>query len=180
MGPPGVGKGTQAEIIKDYYNIPHLSTGQILRNEIADHTDIGEKAKKYIDDGEFVPDDILSGIIKKNIVSERCPNGYILDGYPRNIPQAKSLEKLTKELNQNIDLVINLIADENELIKRLIKRSQKSSRTDDTKEIILKRQEIYWEQTAPIIEYYKKLDLLKEINGIGKVLEISERIKKII
>ena len=176
MGPPGVGKGTQANIIKDKYDIPHLSTGEILRKEIRLESKIGVIAKKYIDDGLFVPDEILIKIIENNILDARCSNGYILDGFPRNLQQVENLNELLIKLDHNIDIAISLTADGNELIKRLIKRSEDSGRSDDTIEIISKRQKVYWEQTSPIIQYYKKTGILKEVNGIGTIAKITERI----
>ena len=161
MGPPGVGKGTQAKIIKEIYSIPHLSTGEILRNEIKLESEVGMIAKNFIDDGLFVADEILIKIIENNISNPICSNGYILDGYPRNLEQVRNLNELLINLNHTIDFAISLIADENELVKRLIKRSKDSGRRDDTVEIITKRQKIYWEQTAPIIQYYKDLGILK-------------------
>ena len=178
MGPPGVGKGTQANILKEQFNIPHLSTGQILRDEIKDNSKIGEIAKNYINKGLLVPDEYLIEIIKNHIIEPECNNGYILDGFPRTLIQADDFNQLLKKINQRIDLVISLTANEDELVSRLIKRSKDSNRSDDLAEIITKRQKIYWKQTAPIIDYYKKLDLLKEINGIGTISEISERIFK--
>ena len=180
MGPPGVGKGTQAEIIKETYNIPHLSTGEILRNEIKLGSKIGKIAKNFIDDGLFVADEILIKIIENNISNDISRNGYVLDGYPRNLEQVRDLNELLNKLDHTIDFAVNLIADENELIKRLTKRSQDSGRGDDTVEIITKRQKIYWEQTAPIIQYYKDLGILKEVNGIGSIEEISKNIIKAI
>ncbi len=180
MGPPGVGKGTQAKIIKEIYSIPHLSTGQILRNEIELESEVGMIAKNFIDDGLFVADEILIRIIENNISNPICSNGYILDGYPRNLEQVRNLKELLAKLDHTIDFAINLKANENELIKRLIKRSQDSGRRDDTVEIITKRQKIYWEQTAPIIQYYKDLGILKEVNGIGTIEEISQNIIKAI
>ena len=180
MGPPGVGKVTQAEIIKETYNIAHLSTGEILRNEIKLGSKIGMIAKNFIDDGLFVADDILVKIIENNISNPICSNGYILDGYPRNLEQVRNFNELLAKLDHSIDFAINLIADENELIKRLIKRSQKSGRRDDTVEVITKRQKIYWEQTAPIIQYYKDLEILKEVDGIGTIEQISQNIIKAI
>ena len=176
MGPPGVGKGTQANIIKDKYDIPHLSTGEILRKEIRQESKIGVIAKKYIDDGLLVPDKILIKIIEKYISDDNCSNGYILDGFPRNLQQVENLNELLIKLNHTIDIAIHLKADENELIKRLIKRSKDSGRSDDKIEIISKRQKVYWQQTAPIIQYYKRAGILIEVNGIGTIAEITESI----
>ena len=176
MGPPGVGKGTQANIIKDKYDIPHLSTGEILRKEIRQESKIGVIAKKYIDDGLLVPDKILIKIIEKYISDDNCSNGYILDGFPRNLQQVENLNELLIKLDHNIDIAICLTADGTELIKRLIKRSKDSGRSDDTVEIISKRQKVYWEQTAPIIQYYKRAGILIEVNGIGTIAEITESI----
>ena len=176
MGPPGVGKGTQANIIKDKYDIPHLSTGEILRKEIRQESKIGVIAKKYIDDGLLVPDKILIKIIEKYISDDNCSNGYILDGFPRNLQQVENLNELLIKLDHTIDIAINLKADETELIKRLIKRSEDSGRSDDKIEIISKRQKVYWEQTAPIIQYYKRAGILIEVNGIGTIAEITESI----
>ena len=180
MGPPGVGKGTQANILKDTLKIPHLSTGEILRNEIKIGSDIGMISKNFIDNGLFVPDDILIKIIERNIIQPTCSNGYILDGYPRNLQQVKHLKELLLKLNQSIDVAISLTAESDEVIKRLIKRSKKSGRSDATIEIISKRQEVYWEQTAPIIEYYQKLGILKKVNGLGTIEEITHRILEVI
>ena len=176
LGPPGVGKGTQANIIKDTYNIPHLSTGEILRNEIEIKSDIGMIAKNYIDDGLLVPDNILLKIIGSNISGANSSNGYILDGFPRTLQQVKDLNDLINKLDHTIDIVISLTADEDELIKRLIKRSEESGRSDDTADIISKRQKVYWKQTAPIISSYKKTGILKEVNGLGTIQEITKRI----
>ena len=176
MGPPGVRKGTQANIIKDTYNIPHLSTGEILRNEIEVKSDIGLIAKNYIDDGLLVPDNILLKILENNISRSNSSNGYILDGFPRTLQQVKDLNDLINKLDHTIDIVISLTADEDELIKRLIKRSEESGRSDDTADIISKRQKVYWKQTAPIIASYKKTGILKEVNGLGTIQEITKRI----
>ena len=176
MGPPGVGKGTQANIIKDTYNIPHLSTGEILRNEIEIKSNIGMIAKNYIDDGLLVPDNILLKILENNISRSNSSNGYILDGFPRNLQQVEDLNDLINKLDHTIDIVVSLTANEDELTKRLIKRSEELGRSDDTADIISKRQKVYWKQTAPIIASYKKTGILKEVNGLGTIQEITKRI----
>ena len=176
MGPPGVGKGTQAKIIKNELKIAHLSTGEILRKEIEMGTKVGLIAKDYIDKGQLVPDQILLDIINDRIVLPDCNNGYLLDGFPRTLGQANGLEKIMRSLNHSLDMAISLTADEDELINRLIKRGRKSGRTDDTPEVIRKRQKIYWVQTAKILDFYQNKNLLKNIDGLGKINEITNRI----
>ena len=180
MGPPGVGKGTQAAILKNHFKIPHLSTGEILRKEIALNSDIGNISKEYIDNGLFVPDNILIEIIENYLQSSNCQDGYILDGYPRNLQQVEDLRSLLTKLNQFIDVAISLTAEKKEVINRLITRSKDSGRSDDAIEIISKRQDVYWNQTAPIIKYYRKKGILKEVDGLGSIEEITERIIKVI
>ncbi len=176
MGPPGVGKGTQASILKDHYKIPHISTGEILRKEIALNSEIGEISKKYINNGLFVPDEILIEIIEECLTKFKNKQGYILDGYPRNLQQVKDLEILLIKLNQSIDVAISITAKKEELINRLIKRRKESGRSDDAIEIISKRQDVYWNQTAPIIKHYRKKGMLKEIDGLGTIEKITKRI----
>ena len=180
MGPPGVGKGTQAKILSKRLNIIHLSTGEILRSEIQMDTKIGKIAKTFIDHGNLVPDDIILDIILERI-SVKTPNkGYLFDGFPRTIPQATGFDKLLIEMGHKLNAAINLTADENELIKRIIDRGKSSGRSDEAIDIVKKRQEIYWKQTSPLINYYQKKNILKNINGIGEIEEITERILQVI
>ena len=176
MGPPGVGKGTQAKIIKNELSIAHISTGEILRKEISLGTQVGLLARDYIDKGQLVPDHILLDIINDRIVLPDCNNGYLLDGFPRTLGQANGLENIMKSLSHTLDMAISLTADEDELINRLIKRGLESGRTDDTPGVIRKRQKLYWVQTAQIIDFYKGKNLLKNIDGLGEINEITNRI----
>ena len=176
MGPPGVGKGTQASILKNHYKISHISTGEILRKEIALNSEIGQISKRYINDGLFVPDEILIEIIEECLAKSKNKRGYILDGYPRNLQQVKDLEILLIKLNQSIDVAISITAKKEELINRLIKRRKDSGRSDDAIEIISKRQDVYWNQTAPIIKHYREKGILKEVDGLGTIEEITKRI----
>ena len=176
MGPPGVGKGTQASILKDHYKIAHISTGEILRKEIALNSEIGQISKRYINDGLFVPDEILIEIIEECLTKSKNKRGYILDGYPRNLQQVKDLDILLIKLNQSIDVAISITAKKEELINRLIKRRKDSGRSDDAIEIISKRQDVYWNQTAPIIKHYRKKGMLEEVNGLGTIEEVTKRI----
>lgn len=180
MGPPGVGKGTQAERIKDQLNIVHLSTGDILRAEVNAKSNVGMDAKVYMDKGKLVPDSILIKIVKEHISKPDCENGYLLDGFPRTLPQAEGLDEMMKSIDHELDCAISLTADEDELVDRLIKRGQESGRSDDTPEVIRNRQKIYWEQTAPLLDFYTKKRILKDVDGLGEIAEITNRILNIL
>ena len=180
MGPPGVGKGTQAKILSEKLNVIHFSTGEILRTEIQKDTKVGKIAKSYIDYGNLVPDDFILEIISKKI-SVNIPNkGYLLDGFPRTMPQAIGFDSLLNEIGHNLNAAINLTADEDELIKRILERGKISGRSDEAVDIVKKRQKIYWSQTAPLIKYYQDKDILKNIDGIGEIKEITKKILKVI
>ncbi len=176
LGPPGAGKGTQAKFICEKYKIPQISTGDILRNAIKEGTELGLKAKSYMDKGELVPDTVVIGIIEERIKQEDCKNGFLLDGFPRTVVQAEELKNLLKVMNRKIDVVINLDVPEEEIVKRLLNRAKIENRTDDTEPVIRNRMKTYYNQTYPLIEYYKKEGKLKNINGIGTVEEITKRI----
>ena len=180
LGPPGVGKGTQASAICNHFNILHLSTGDILRSEIENKSHIGLEAKSFMDQGELVPDTVLLKIIQNKLNHKNAQNGYLLDGFPRTIPQADGLNQILLEQKQSLDVVVSLDANEEELVNRLIKRSLDSGRSDDSPDIIKQRQRVYWKQTAPLLEYYKNLNLLKNVNGIGEIEQITKRILKAI
>ena len=181
MGPPGVGKGTQAKILKEKLGVIHLSTGEILRREIAIKSDIGEIAKEFIDQGKLVPDNFLLDIVRERIKKPDCFNGYLLDGFPRTIPQAIGLNTINKTHSNHLDAAINLTADEDELIKRiLIRKKRDPNRSDDSLSIIKKRQQVYWKQTAPLIDFYKKMGILKNVNGLGDIEEVTKLILELI
>ena len=173
MGPPGAGKGTQAKILSDKYNLMHLSTGDILRNEIDNQTSIGLDAKHYMDQGLLVPDKVLLSMMEKTLTNLK-ESGIILDGFPRTIPQAEGLDIIFKKLNLNIDMVINIYVDKDILINRLIKRSEGSGRSDDTKEVIVNRQNVYLELTAPLLEFYKNEVI--NVDGDGTIEEVTQHI----
>ncbi|MEO8446716.1 MAG: adenylate kinase [bacterium] len=171
FGPPGVGKGTQADLIAKKLNLEHISTGEILRKAATDGTDLGKRAKEIMDKGNLVPDEIMNGIVKdtlKNINKD----GFILDGFPRTLEQAKALTQIFKELNLTDIRVINLKADENEIVKRLLKRG----RSDDTKETIVNRLKVYYDSTAPVKNYYNDSANVADIMGMGEIEEINNGI----
>ena len=173
MGPPGAGKGTQAKILSDQYNLVHLSTGDILRNEIDNQTTIGLDAKNYMDQGLLVPDEVLLSMME-NTLTNLKESGIILDGFPRTIPQAEGLDAIFKKLDLNIDMVINISVDKEILINRLIKRAEDSGRSDDTKEVIVNRQNVYLELTAPLLEFYKNEVI--HVDGDGTIEEVTQRV----
>lgn len=175
MGPPGAGKGTQAKILAKKFNLVHLSTGDILRKEIDKSSKVGLKAQNYMNAGNLVPDEVLLEMMQSTL-TELKDSGVILDGFPRTIPQAIGLSKIFQSLNQAIDSIINIEVDKNILITRLVERAKKSGRPDDTEEVIVKRQNVYLELTAPLIEFYQSNII--HINGDGSIDEVTERILK--
>ena len=175
FGPPGAGKGTQAKILSQKYNLVHLSTGDILRKEIDKKSSTGLEAQKYMNAGNLVPDDVLLAMMKSTL-TELKDKGVILDGFPRTIPQAEGLSNIFKSLNQKIDGIINIEVDKNILIDRLIERAKNSGRADDTEEVIVNRQNVYLDLTAPLIEFYKN-DIIN-IDGDGSIDKVTERILK--
>jgi adenylate kinase len=180
MGPPGVGKGTQAKNIVDKFGILHLSTGDILRAEVSGNTELGRKAKEYMDAGKLVPDELLLNMMENRLQQKDCKKGYLLDGFPRTIPQAAGLESILNKINHKVDYVISLTADETELVNRLVLRGKESGRSDDTEEVIRERQQVYWELTSPLLNFYRERKLLKEVDGLGTISEITNRILKVL
>ena len=177
LGPPGAGKGTQAQRIAEKYNVPHISTGDILRAAVKEGTELGKLAKSYMDRGELVPDDVIIGIIKERLsqpdVRER---GFILDGFPRTLPQAEALDRMLEELSMPLDKVVYLNVDDEEIVRRLLSRG----RADDTEEVIRNRLKVYREQTAPLIDYYSEKCLLAEVYGVGDIDEITKKIEELL
>lgn len=180
MGPPGVGKGTQAKNVVEQYGIVHLSTGDILRAEVDNNTKLGKKAKAFMEAGQLVPDELLLNMMENRLQQDDCKNGYLLDGFPRTIPQAEGLESILNKIDHAIDYVISLTADEDELVKRLVLRGEESGRSDDTEEVIKERQQVYWQLTAPLLDFYRTRGLLYEVDGLGTIPEITQRILNVL
>ena len=207
LGPPGGGKGTQAVKLFEKYKLPQISTGEILRAEIKKGNELGKEANQYVSKGLLVPDDIMVKIIKKRVVDKDCKNGFVLDGFPRTIPQAEALDEVLKGLGKKIDKVISVVVSENFLVERLTGRRLCSKcgagyhikfslpkqngkcdvcggvliqREDDKEETIKKRFRVYQEQTAPLIKYYEQKGILKEVNGEGDIESVYKLIVNII
>ncbi len=203
FGPPGVGKGTQATLLKEEYKIPHISTGDILRQAVAEETELGLEAKKYMDKGELVPDEVMIGLVREVFNSPLCEKGFILDGFPRTVAQAEALDRVFSELSIELDAVIDFQVEENEIITRLSKRltcrSCKSifntlvdsldqngscpncggelyQRDDDKPDVVKQRLQVYNQSTMPVREYYQKSGKLVTINGSGDIHKVNKQI----
>ena len=170
LGPPGAGKGTQAVTIAKEKNLAHISTGDMLREHVSNETELGKIAKTLLDEGKLVPDSLVIEMLQERLLSNDCVNGAILDGFPRTIAQAESLDKISEEFK--ISKVIVFEADRDELIKRLLNRGETSGRSDDTEESVSVRLEVYENDTAPLIEYYEQRNLVSKINAVGEVENI--------
>jgi len=175
FGPPGVGKGTQAKILSQRFHIPHISTGDKLREEIKNQTDLGIKAKVLMDAGSLVPDDVMIELVRNILKSDLCRNGIILDGFPRTVAQALALKNIFQELSLTLRKVLSIEVSEERIIERLVHRGEVEHRSDDTPETVIKRIALYKNKTAPVKDYYAKLGLLSSVNGEGTVEEVSNR-----
>ncbi len=207
MGPPGAGKGTQSEKILSYCNIPHISTGDMFREAIKNQTKLGLEAQDYINKGLLVPDEVTIGLVKERLSRDDCKDGYLLDGFPRTIPQAEALETLSKEISRPVQLVITIEADKDELVKRISGRrvcpkcgnsyhlqfklpkvenvcdgcgSTLIQRKDDTIESLNVRLDAYEHQTKPLVEFYEKKGLNRSVDGLQSIDEVFNDIRKLL
>ncbi len=203
LGPPGAGKGTQAQMLAEKYGIPQISTGDILRAAVAEGTELGKKAKEYMDKGQLVPDEVVIGIVKERLSKPDCEKGFILDGFPRTVAQAEALDGILKEMGKKIDYVINIVVPDEEILKRLTGRrtckvcgamyhiiynppkvegkcdkcgGDLYQRDDDKEETIKNRLSVYHSQTAPLIDYYRKKGVLIDIDGAKDIKTIFQDI----
>jgi adenylate kinase len=176
MGPPGAGKGTQAKVIAGKLGIPAISTGDIFRANVSQQTPLGVEAKRYMDAGDYVPDEVTNAMVRSRIAEPDAASGFLLDGYPRTVAQVEELDSMLSGDDLSIDAVVVLTVDRDEVVQRLLKRAEIEGRADDTEDVIRRRQEIYAEQTAPLLEVYAGRDLLVEVDGMGSVDEVSARV----
>ena len=176
MGPPGAGKGTQAAIIGDHYGIPAISTGNIFRLAITQRTRLGERIKRIISEGGYVPDKLTLQVVVQRLEEEDTKGGWLLDGFPRTVGQVKALDAELEGHGFTLDAVISLTADEDAIVERMLKRAEVENRPDDNEETFRNRLEVYHQQTDPLLEVYRERGLLVEVDGMGSVDEVSARV----
>lgn len=176
LGPPGAGKGTQAERLAAGRGIPHISTGDIFRANIKNETELGLKVKDILASGGYVTDEITNEIVKNRLAEDDAKAGFLLDGYPRTANQVDALDAMLAENGEALDAVLELTVDAEEVVQRLVKRAETSGRSDDTEEVIRERQELYVRETAPLAEAYTQRGLLVQIDGMGSMDEVEARI----
>lgn len=176
LGPPGAGKGTQAQILSQSCSVPHISTGDILRSAVKARSELGQKAEGYMNAGELVPDDLILGLIRERLAQDDALVGWLLDGFPRNVEQAEFLNQLLDDIDQSCDFVINLEVPDDVLVSRMLERG----RADDKEEVIRNRLEVYREQTEPLIALYRGRQQLRSVNGNQPLEQVSAELQKII
>lgn len=176
MGPPGAGKGTQAKFIADHFGVPAISTGDIFRANVSEGTPLGIEAQRYMDSGDYVPDEVTNRMVRNRIDEADAQPGFLLDGYPRTLAQVTELDGMIAFTGHSLDAVVVLTVDEDEIVGRLLQRAQVEGRADDTEDVIRKRQQIYSEQTEPLIEVYRDRGILIEVDGMGEVDDVTQRI----
>jgi adenylate kinase len=176
MGPPGAGKGTQAKFIAEHFGIPAVSTGDIFRRNVSEGTELGIEAKRYMDAGEYVPDEVTNLMVRNRIDEPDAEHGFLLDGYPRTLAQVEELDGMIRYTGHQLDAVVCLTVDQDEIVQRLLQRAQIEGRADDTEDVIRRRQEVYLEQTEPLVDVYRKRGIVVEVDGMGEVSEVTERV----
>ena len=176
MGPPGAGKGTQAAFIAERFKIPAISTGDIFRANVTKGTPLGLEAQRYMDAGEYVPDELTNLMVRDRIDEPDAVSGFLLDGYPRTLAQVEELDGMIRFTGHQLDAVVVLTVDQDEIVSRLLQRAQVEGRADDTEDVIRRRQQIYAEQTEPLIEVYRDRGILIEVDGMGEVSDVTQRI----
>ena len=176
IGAPGAGKGTQAEKLSSAFNIPAISTGDIFRHNVKNETELGKQAKAFMDRGEYVPDSLTNALVRDRLSQADAVEGFLLDGYPRTADQVEELDDILAAQGKQLDVVVQLTADTDEVVRRLLNRAIEQGRADDTEDVIRRRLEVYAEQTAPLTDVYAGRGLLVTVDGLGEVAEVTVRI----
>jgi adenylate kinase len=176
MGPPGAGKGTQATGLAARLGIPHISTGDIFRANVSQGTPLGVDARRYMDAGEYVPDDVTNAMVRDRLAQPDCAPGFLLDGYPRTVDQVAQLDDMLASSGHALDRVVELTVDIDEVVGRLVRRAADQGRADDTEDVIRRRLEIYAEQTAPLLAMYASRGLLVQVDGLGEIDDVAGRL----
>jgi adenylate kinase len=176
LGPPGAGKGTQAKRIADHFGIPAISTGDIFRKNIAEGTELGLLVDSIVKSGKYVPDEVTNDLVRNRLDEADCTPGFLLDGYPRTAAQVDELDAMLASHGVSLNAVLELTVDEDAVVERLLKRAAIEGRADDTEEVIRHRQEVYAEQTAPLVQVYSERGLLMPVDGMGEVDEVTTRV----
>ncbi len=180
LGPPGSGKGTQAKLLTEELKVPHISTGELLRAAVAAGTELGLQVKEIMASGQLVSDDLVLGILEDRLSQPDAQAGFLLDGYPRNLAQAKALDGLLERMQMPVEEAIEIAVDNEQIIQRIAKRAEQEGRSDDTEEVIRRRLEIYTEQTAPVSDHYQQRGILSQVYGVGSIEEVFGRIKGVL
>lgn len=181
LGPPGAGKGTQAALLSKGAGIPHISTGEMLREAVASGSKLGVEVKAVLDRGDLVSDALMIDLIRERLAQPDAAQGFLLDGYPRTVQQARALEELLAALGRPLTHIVELTVPEEVLVQRIaVRATQGAGRSDDTAEVAKRRLKVFWEQTAPVVEFYRAAGTLRQVNGLGSVEEVQERIRQVL
>ena len=178
VGPPGAGKGTQAVRVAEELSIPAISTGDIFRANVSGQTELGVLAKSYMDKGEYVPDSVTNDMVRSRLAEADAQDGFLLDGYPRTLDQVEALDGMLAELGTELDMVLLLVVEQEEVVGRLVARGAEQGRSDDTEETIRRRLEVYAEQTAPLIDVYEQRGLVRRVDGMASIDEVTAALRE--
>lgn len=176
MGPPGAGKGTQATAISEEFSIPAISTGDIFRANVSEGTELGREAQRYMDAGDYVPDEVTNRMVNDRLGQPDCQDGFLLDGYPRTTAQVSELDQMLADRHVRLDAALLLEVDDEELVQRLLQRAATEGRPDDTEDVVRRRHEVYRAETAPLVEVYRERGLLVTVDGMGEVAAVTSRV----
>jgi adenylate kinase len=178
LGPPGAGKGTQAKRIAERFGIPAISTGDIFRKNIADRTELGLLVDEIVKSGKYVPDEVTNDLVRNRLAEADCGPGFLLDGYPRTTAQVEELDAMLRAIDCELNAVLELTVDTDEVVERLLKRAETEGRADDTEDVVRHRLDVYFEQTAPLVDVYSDRGLLLKVDGMGEIDDVTARLVK--